>query len=1051
MVLYVDIGNKMLVKSDGLNRLAAPDHPQVFEGSQEVFEITFFKNGAVYPINSNDTFAATLDNNFVHTDDIMASSSTFTIVNASAGRVNISMLFTAASFTAKLAGAAKITAYLDIKRYLSGETVPETLLQDTVSARASIVASEGSPETGNPEYYTSVQVDSLLGGYALLSGADFTGSVSVVGTMTLSGLTASTVPYLDASKVLTSSAVTPTELGYLSGVTSAIQTQLDGKVGTSVAINGNALTGNITLDADDLADGTTNAMITLTQETNFEAAYTHSQTTSGNPHGVTASETGAIEAPASPAQGDILFYNGSAWTNLTAGTSGQFFQTQGAGANPKWATVTGGSGSGDVTGPVSSTDGHIAVFDGTTGKTIKDSNVAVSGLATSGANSNITSLTGLTTALSVAQGGTGLSSLGTAGQVLTVNSGATGFEFTTPSGGGMTNPMTTAGDLIIGGTSGTPARLAAGTSGYVLTGQGTATAPIWSAPAIDLSSYGSSHDGHYTRFSYSSSGIDEHTVACLHFDDSVTDAAGHWGTASVTGSSNYVTGKFSKAFHFDAASGYGPVIYPYNASYFDFNDNQKVTFEFWIKTTDNSSISDGKFVFSHAGDGGTKDTRFYVYFSSGSLVFRTARNDASPSLKEVNIGSVADGNWHHCAITYNGAGTIKTWLDGTLSATESYYMMSSGQYGSDGFSFGDNHFGTPGVGGVFDLDEVRMTIGKDRYTDTFTPPVAPFSASVTRALYVDSLTPPYIAAPTSPTQGDILYYSGSAWAKLAAGTSGQYLQTQGASANPQWATVTGTGGLLKASGSGYALDNGSAGRGTVGTKAVSLEYSDAGSGYGATGNYSFSCGILNKASGTYSISAGGIGNTASGLESSVFGGLENTASGDYSTVFGGVQNTSIGKYSISGGYRAKTANFSEFSFASGKFSENGDCQRGSIQARIATSSTDAAILYLDGSSEKFTLSSGDHYSCRIHLIGAQADGSTGDYYALVKIKNVSGTTSLSGTVRVLEAWEGDTNLGTPTISITADDTNDALQIAVTPANATATRWTAVVEYVKINY
>lgn len=53
------------------------------------------------------------------------------------------------------------------------------------------------------------------------------GNLSVTGSNTFSALTASTVPYLNASKVLTSSAVTPTELGYLSGVTSAIQTQLD--------------------------------------------------------------------------------------------------------------------------------------------------------------------------------------------------------------------------------------------------------------------------------------------------------------------------------------------------------------------------------------------------------------------------------------------------------------------------------------------------------------------------------------------------------------------------------------------------------------------------------------------------------------------------------------------------------------------------------------------------------------------------------------------------------------------------------------------------------
>jgi hypothetical protein len=42
-------------------------------------------------------------------------------------------------------------------------------------------------------------------------------------------------------------------------------------------------------------------------------------------------------------------------------------------------------------------------------------------------------------------------------------------------------------------------------------------------------------------------------------------------------------------------------------------------------------------------------------------------------------------------------------------------------------------------------------------------------------------------APT-PAQGDILYYNGSHWVVLAPGTSGQTLKTQGASANPVWAT-----------------------------------------------------------------------------------------------------------------------------------------------------------------------------------------------------------------------------------------------------------------------
>lgn len=52
----------------------------------------------------------------------------------------------------------------------------------------------------------------------------------------LPNLTASTVPYLDASQIITSSAVTPTELGYVSGVTSAIQTQLNLKADKSIQI-----------------------------------------------------------------------------------------------------------------------------------------------------------------------------------------------------------------------------------------------------------------------------------------------------------------------------------------------------------------------------------------------------------------------------------------------------------------------------------------------------------------------------------------------------------------------------------------------------------------------------------------------------------------------------------------------------------------------------------------------------------------------------------------------------------------------------------------------
>jgi hypothetical protein len=40
------------------------------------------------------------------------------------------------------------------------------------------------------------------------------------------------------------------------------------------------------------------------------------------------------------------------------------------------------------------------------------------------------------------------------------------------------------------------------------------------------------------------------------------------------------------------------------------------------------------------------------------------------------------------------------------------------------------------------------------------------------------------------TQGDVLYHDGTSLARLGAGTSGQFLKTQGTGANPQWGDVT---------------------------------------------------------------------------------------------------------------------------------------------------------------------------------------------------------------------------------------------------------------------
>lgn len=49
-----------------------------------------------------------------------------------------------------------------------------------------------------------------------------------------------------------------------------------------------------------------------------------------------------ITSLAGLAQGDILYYNGTDWVRLGAGTSGQALITNGTGANPSWGDVAGG-------------------------------------------------------------------------------------------------------------------------------------------------------------------------------------------------------------------------------------------------------------------------------------------------------------------------------------------------------------------------------------------------------------------------------------------------------------------------------------------------------------------------------------------------------------------------------------------------------------------------------------------------------------------------------------------------------------------------------------
>lgn len=93
------------------------------------------------------------------------------------------------------------------------------------------------------------------------------------------------------------------------------------------------------------------------------------------------------------------------------------------------ANILSSGGDGNVLGPVTSTDGNIVVFDGATGKLIKDSGLSATSFAAASHSHNANEIT--TGTLEVARGGTGISSY-TSGNFLRA-SGATTLEQRTPA------------------------------------------------------------------------------------------------------------------------------------------------------------------------------------------------------------------------------------------------------------------------------------------------------------------------------------------------------------------------------------------------------------------------------------------------------------------------------------------------------------------------------------------------------------------------------------------------------------------------------------------
>jgi hypothetical protein len=143
--------------------------------------------------------------------------------------------------------------------------------------------------------------------------------------------------------------------------------------------------------------------------------------------------------------------------------------------------------------------------------------------------------------------------------------------------------------------------------------------------------------------------------------------------------------------------------------------------------------------------------------------------------------------------------------------------------------------------------------------------------------------------------------------------------------------------------------------------------------------------------------------------------------------------------------RARVAN--QVSTAGGQFAAAGDAQASRYHLRNTTSNATATTLFRDGATgtQRIVVPAQSTWSFKIRLAAYNSTDGIGAAWAInggIRRDN-SGGTALLGSPTVTPYTEG--AMSGATVTVTADDTNEALQISVTGLASKTIRWHAVVD------
>ncbi|MFZ2188282.1 MAG: hypothetical protein WAV73_01825, partial [Candidatus Moraniibacteriota bacterium] len=120
-------------------------------------------------------------------------------------------------------------------------------------------------------------------------------------------------------------------------------------IATGVTMSGDVTTTNAgvtSIGADKITEGMLRESTTTPGDGNILSYNSATQgfawvaTAPGTAHNLFSSTHGDM-ASITPAQGDLIYYNGTSWTTLAAGTNGYLLRTNGVGNNPTWQAATG--------------------------------------------------------------------------------------------------------------------------------------------------------------------------------------------------------------------------------------------------------------------------------------------------------------------------------------------------------------------------------------------------------------------------------------------------------------------------------------------------------------------------------------------------------------------------------------------------------------------------------------------------------------------------------------------------------------------------------------